>query len=151
MSPTISWRWIFWINVPTGVIAILAALRVLRDNGERVRHRLDVPGMVTLGFGLFGVLWAMTKLANAPFDASVAGFLIGGVILLVVFALVEYRIERRAKAPMLPLSLFRVPTMSASLLASMFQGLASFAVLFLVLMYLQGPRGLSPIHASSAW
>lgn len=140
----ISWRWIFWINVPTGVIAILAALRVLRDNGERVRHRLDVPGMLTLGFGLFGVLWAMTKLANAPFDASVAGFLIGGVILLVVFVV----IERRAKAPMLPLSLFRVPTMTASLLASMFQGLASFAVLFLVLMYLQGPRGLSPIHAS---
>ena len=49
---------------------------------------------------------------------------------------------------MLPLSLFRVPTMAASLLASLFQGLASFAVLFLVLMYLQGPRGLSPINAS---
>jgi MFS family permease len=49
---------------------------------------------------------------------------------------------------MLPLSIFRVPTMSASLLASLFQGLASFAVLFLLIMYLQGPRGLSPIHAS---
>jgi MFS family permease len=49
---------------------------------------------------------------------------------------------------MLPLSIFRVPTMTASLLASLFQGLASFAVLFLVIMYLQGPRGLSPIHAS---
>ena len=49
---------------------------------------------------------------------------------------------------MLPLRLFRVPTMAASLLASLFQGLATFAVLFLVLMYLQGPRGLSPIHAS---
>jgi MFS family permease len=49
---------------------------------------------------------------------------------------------------MLPLSIFRVPTMAASLLASLFQGLASFAVLFLLIMYLQGPRGLSPIHAS---
>ena len=49
---------------------------------------------------------------------------------------------------MLHLSIFRVPTISPSLLAALFQGLANFAVLFLVIMYLQGPRGLSPIHAS---
>ncbi len=140
----ISWRWIFWINVPPGVLAIAAALRVLRDRDERVRRRLDLPGMITLGLGLFGVLWAMTKLANGPFDASVAGYLIGGAVLIGAFVLIESRV----KEPMLPLSLFRVPTMAASLLASLFQGLASFAVLFLVLMYLQGPRGLSPIHAS---
>ena len=140
----ISWRWIFWINVPPGVVAIASALRVLRDSGERVRRRLDLPGMITLGLGLFGVLWAMTKLANAPLDASVIGYLAGGIVLIAAFVV----IERRVAEPMLPLSLFRVPTMAASLLASLFQGLASFAVLFLVLMYLQGPRGLSPIHAS---
>jgi EmrB/QacA subfamily drug resistance transporter len=140
----LSWRWIFWINVPTGVIAIAGALRVLRDTGARERRRLDLPGMVTLGLGLFGVLWAITKLANSPFDASVAGYLIGGVALIAVFAVIESRVAE----PMLPLRIFRVPTMTASLLASFFQGLASFAVLFLVLMYLQGPRGLSPINAS---
>jgi EmrB/QacA subfamily drug resistance transporter len=140
----VSWRWIFGINVPPGVIAIACALRVLRDSGERVRRRLDLPGMITLGLGLFGVLWAMTKLANAPLDASMVGYLVGGVVLIVVFVV----IEARAAEPMLPLSLFKVPTMTASLLASLFQGLASYAVLFLVLMYLQGPRGLSPIHAS---
>src|SRR5260370_13050404 len=58
------------------------------------------------------------------------------------------RVELRQRAPMLDLSLFKIPTMTPSLLASLFQGLASFAVLFLVIMYLQGPRGLSPIHAS---
>jgi EmrB/QacA subfamily drug resistance transporter len=140
----ISWRWIFWINVPPGLLAIGAGLRVLHDRGERVRRRLDLPGMITLGLGLFGVLWAMTKLANGPLDTSMVGFLVGGVVLIAVFVL----IERRVADPMLPLSLFRVPTMAASLLASLFQGLASFAVLFLVLMYLQGPRGLSPIDAS---
>jgi EmrB/QacA subfamily drug resistance transporter len=140
----ISWRWIFWINVPTGAVAIVIALRVLRDRGERIRQRLDPFGMIALGLGLFGVLWAITKLANAPFDASVAGYLIGGVLLIGVFVLIEARVP----APMLPLRIFKVPTMAASLLASMFQGLASFAVLFLLLMYLQGPRGLSPIHAS---
>jgi len=140
----ISWRWIFWINVPTGAVAIVIALRVLRDRGERTRQRLDPLGMLTLGLGLFGVLWAITKLANGPFDASTAGFLIGGVLLIGVFVLIEARVP----APMLPLRIFKVPTMTGSLLASMFQGLASFAVLFLLLMYLQGPRGLSPIHAS---
>ena len=50
----VSWRWIFWINVPIGVIALLLALRVLRDRGERHRRRLDPLGMITLGLGLFG-------------------------------------------------------------------------------------------------
>ena len=140
----ISWRWIFWINVPVGVAALAVATRVLHDKAERSRRRLDLPGMITLGLGLFGVLWAMTRLANTAFDATVAGFLIGGLVLIGVFVL----IERRVAEPMLPLSIFRVPTMSASLLASLFQGLASFAVLFLLIMYMQGPRGLSPIHAS---
>jgi EmrB/QacA subfamily drug resistance transporter len=140
----VSWRWIFWINVPTGVLAIVGALRVLRDKGERTRQRLDPLGMIALGLGLFGVLWAITKLANAPLDASTVGFLVGGVVLIGLFVVIEARVA----APMLPLKIFRVPTMAASLCASLFQGLASFAVLFLVLMYLQGPRGLSPIHAS---
>jgi EmrB/QacA subfamily drug resistance transporter len=140
----ISWRWIFWINVPAGAVAIAVALRVLHDRGERTRQRLDPLGMVTLGLGLFGILWAITKLANGPFDAQTAGYLIGGVVLIGVFVLIEARVP----APMLPLRIFKVPTMSASLLASMFQGLSSFAVLFLLLMYLQGPRGLSPLNAS---
>jgi multidrug resistance protein len=127
----ISWRWIFWINVPVGVAALAVATRVLHDKAERSRPRLDLPGMITLGLGLFGVLWAMTRLANTAFDATVTGFLIGGLLLIGVFVL----IERRVAEPMLPLSIFRVPTMAASLLASLFQGLASFAVLFLLIMY----------------
>src|SRR3984957_14225417 len=140
----VSWRWIFWINVPTGAAAIALALRVLRDKGERVRQRLDPLGIAAPGLGLFGVLWAITKLANEPFDASTAGYLIGGVVFIGAFVVIESRVP----APMVPLRIFKVPTMAASLCASLFQGLASFAVLFLLLMYLQGPRGLSPIHAS---
>jgi EmrB/QacA subfamily drug resistance transporter len=140
----ISWRWIFWINVPVGVAALAIAVRVLHDQSERSRRRLDLPGMVCLGLGLFGVLWAMTRLATTAFDAEVAGYLIGGIVLIGAFVL----IEQRQAEPMLPLSIFKVPTMAASLMAALFQGLASFAVLFLLIMYLQGPRGLSPIHAS---
>ena len=140
----VSWRWIFWINVPIGAAALVLATRVLHERSERARRHFDFLGMITLGLGLFGVLWAMTTLATASFDASAAGYLIGGAVLIAVFVLVELRQDE----PMLHLSLFKVPTLAPSLLAALFQGLANFAVLFLVIMYLQGPRGLSPIHAS---
>ena len=140
----VSWRWIFWINVPIGTGALVLATRVLREQGGRARRHLDLAGMVSLGLGLFGVLWAMTKLATSSFDAPVAGYLIGGALLIFLFV----AIEAHQAEPMLDLSLFRVPTLAPSLLASLFQGLANFAVLFLVIMYLQGSRGLTPIHAS---
>jgi EmrB/QacA subfamily drug resistance transporter len=139
-----SWRWIFWINVPIGIAALVLALRVLRQRSERTSRHLDVVGMVTLGVGLFGVLWAMTKLATDELSGSVIGYLVGGVALLALFVLVELR----QSEPMLDLSLFKIPAMAPSLLASLFQGLGNFATLFLVIMYLQGARGLTPIHAS---
>ena len=139
-----SWRWIFWINVPIGGVALLLAIRVLHERGERSSRRFDVIGMVTLGLGLFGVLWAMTKLATTSIDASLVAYLVGGIVFLVFFVFVE----SRQREPMLDLALLKIPTMMPSLLASMFQGLANFATLFLVIMYLQGSRGLSPLHAS---
>ena len=140
----VSWRWIFWINVPIGIAALLLALRVLRQQGNRTRRRLDPLGMITLGLGLFGVLWAMTALAAQPFNLADLGYLAGGVLLLVAFVFVELRHPE----PTVDLSLFRLPSVAPALVASLLQGLGSFAVLFLVIMYLQGPRGLNPIDAS---
>ncbi|WP_329049835.1 MFS transporter [Amycolatopsis sp. NBC_01488] len=141
---SVSWRWIFWINLPIGVVALVLAGRVLRDRGERNRRRLDVAGMVTLGLGLFGISWAMTSLAAEPPRWTHFACLAGGLVLLGVFVLVELR----HPDPTVDLSLFRLPAVAPSLLAALLQGLGSFAVLFLVIMYLQGPRGLSPIDAS---
>ncbi len=140
----IDWRWIFWINVPIGLAAVALAVRVLHDTAARQRHRIDVAGMAALGLGLFGVLWAITRLATTSLDASILGYLVCGLVVIAGFVVVE---SLQAE-PMLKLSLFRVQTMTPSLLAAFFQGLANFAVLFLVIMYLQGPRGLTPIHAS---
>ena len=140
----LSWRWIFWINVPIGLGAIFLAMKVFQDNTERIKHKLDPIGMISLGLGLFGILWAVTKLATTSLNTSIISFIAGGILLLIIFWL----IERRQEEPMLRFSIFKIPTMTHSLLASLFQGLANFAVLFLVIMYLQGPRGLSPINAS---
>ncbi|WP_298347462.1 MFS transporter [Ferrimicrobium sp.] len=139
-----SWRWIFWINVPIGLVALAIAVKVLHDHGEREKRRLDYLGTVTLGLGLFGILWGLTKLTSESLNASIIAFVVAGLLLLGVFAFVEVH----QKEPMLNLSLFRVPTMSPTLLAALFQGLASFSVLYLLLMYLQGVRGYTPLHAS---
>ncbi|HLI31357.1 MAG TPA: MFS transporter [Solirubrobacteraceae bacterium] len=140
----ISWRWIFWINVPIGLGALVLALRILHERAARRSHVLDPAGMLTLGLGLFGILWAITRLATSSLDGAIVGHLVGGVAMVALFAV----IERRSQEPMVKLSIFRVPMMTPSLLAALFQGLANFAVLFLVIMYLQGARALSPIHAS---
>jgi EmrB/QacA subfamily drug resistance transporter len=140
----LSWRWIFWINVPIGALALFLALRALpSDQGHRHRQ-LDLLGMATLGAALFALLWAMVQLTTAAFDIRIALWLGAGVLLLVLFAL----IERRTEDPMVPLSLFRIPTLTPSFLASFFQGLANFAVLFLITMYLQGVRGLTPLQGA---
>ncbi|MFJ7217096.1 MFS transporter [Amycolatopsis sp. NPDC098790] len=141
---SVSWRWIFWVNLPIGAAALVLALRVLHDRGERTRRRLDPAGMVLLGLGLAGVSWAMTSLAAEPPRWTHLALLAGGLVLLGIFVLVELRHPE----PTVDLSLFRIPAVAPSLLASLLQGLGSFAVLFLVIMYLQGPRGLSPIDAS---
>lgn len=140
----ISWRWIFWINVPVGIFAFALALKVLPDTGKRQNQRLDVAGMITLGAGLFGILWAITKLATQSFSSGVAVYFAAGAVLLGVFVL----IEKMREDPMVNLSIFRIPTMTPTLSASFFQGLANFAVLFLVIMYLQGVRHYTPLHAS---
>jgi EmrB/QacA subfamily drug resistance transporter len=140
----VSWRWIFWINVPIGIVAVLLALRVLRNEATTRRHRFDVAGMVTLGLGIFGLLWAVTQLATKPLDGSIIGFFVGGLVVLGVFVLIELRHPE----PMVNLRIFRIPTMTPSLLAATFQALGNYAVLFLVIMYLQGPRGLSALDAS---
>ena len=140
----ISWRWIFGINVPIGAAAFLVGLRVLHDRSPRQERRLDVVGAVLVGAGLLGILWAMVELATASLDPAIVVALVGGAALLVVFGLVE----RWTAEPMVDLALLRVKTMTPSLLASLLQALGTFAVLFLLTMYLQGVRGLSPIAAS---
>ncbi len=140
----VSWRWIFWINVPTGVVALAVAIPLLHDRSPRERQRIDWPGMAALGTGLFLILWAMVRLSTASFEGGEAAALVAGAALLVVFAF----IERTVGDPMVNLSIFRIPTMPSALLAAMFQAIGTFAVLFLVIMYLQGVRSLSPLHAS---
>src|SRR5665213_2857810 len=99
----ISWHWIFWLNVPIGlVIAPLAWARLTESHGPA--GRVDLPGLVLASGGLFGIVYGLVR-ANALgwTSATVLGCLLGGAVLLAAFA----AWERRAPAPMLPLRFFR--------------------------------------------
>lgn len=140
----VTWRAIFFINLPIGAVALGLGRRVLREQAARVARRLDGPGMVLMGGGLFALLWGLTETTGSGFDASVAARLAAAVVLLAAFAVWE----RRAAAPVLDFSLLRHRVLTASMLAATFQALGGYAVMFLVIMYLQGVRGLSPLDAS---
>ncbi|MGA7834694.1 MAG: MFS transporter [Acidimicrobiales bacterium] len=140
----VSWRWIFWINLPIGLAAVSVARKVLHDTSPRVSRHIDWWGMLTVGLGLFGLLWAMVDLISESLNPTIVGFFIGGVVCLIAF----WQIEQRTTEPLLDFSLFKIPTITPSFFAALLQSLANFAVLFLLLMYLQGVHHLDPIRAS---
>ena len=140
----LSWRYIFFINIPIGVIATSAGYVVLKEGSARLRSRLDIAGMVLLGGGLYLLLTFMTDIAGSPLTPSLESYLAGAAVLLVGFVLWE----RRSPSPVIDFALLRGRVLTASIVAAFFQFIASFAVLFFVIMYLQGPRGLSPWDAS---
>jgi len=140
----LSWRYIFFINLPIGVAATTVGYVRLRDRAPGVKSTFDLLGMLLLGAGLYLWLTFLTDVTGSGWSPLEAPGLIVGSLLLVGFVVWE----RYFSSPLLNLSLLRQRVLTASMLASFFQSLASFAVLFLVIMYLQGPRGLTPWNAS---
>jgi EmrB/QacA subfamily drug resistance transporter len=140
----LSWRYIFFINVPIGVAAVIVSYLVLRERSVRIKARIDVAGMALLGAGLLLILYALTKLTGTGWSDMIGFQLFGGGALIAAFV----AWERFYSAPLLDLKMFSERVFSASVFAAFFQGLANFAVLFLIIMYLQGVRGLSPFYSS---
>ena len=140
----LSWRYIFFINLPIGVFATTVGYLVLREGSPRVRSKVDVVGMLVLGGGLYLLLTFMTDITGSPLSPGLEAELVTAVALILAFA----AWDRFSSTPLIDLTLFRQRVLTASIVAAFFQSLASFAVLFLVIMYLQGPRGLTPWNAS---
>ena len=139
----IGWRYIFYINVPIGIFAIYYGIKYI-NRSEPVSNKLDLPGMASLGS-------ALILISYAAVDISTYGIrtfnmvLIGIGIVMVMFMIY---IETRVKKPLLPLKVFRIKILSYSLFASFFQSLGFLAVVFIIIMYLQGIRGLTPFDSA---
>jgi EmrB/QacA subfamily drug resistance transporter len=146
ITSTIGWRWIFFVNVPIGLIATLRARTDLKELAKPPeRPQIDWVGNILFAGGLTALLLGITLGALGQVsttDAVVA--LLAGIAMLVVFLWVE----RREAHPMLDLSLFRIREFAASALAMLLNSLARGAFTFVLVFYLQGPpRFLSPFTA----
>jgi len=139
----LGWRYIFFINAPIGVAAIWLATRSLHDV-ERHRTPLDLPGFGLLGGALGLLSYGAIDFASYGGDLTNETLVALGVLLFIPF----FWWERRAKAPALDLRLFRQRILTYSLASSFMQGVGYLAVVFLLTMYLQGVRGLSPLDAA---
>jgi EmrB/QacA subfamily drug resistance transporter len=139
----LGWRYIFFINAPIGVVAVLLGLRYVHDV-ERHRTLLDLPGFGLFGGALGSLAYAAIDFASYGGRPTNEGLLVLGLLLLVPFFLWELR----APAPMIDFRLFRQRILTYSLVSSFLQGMGYLAVVFLLTMYLQGVRGLSPLVAA---
>jgi EmrB/QacA subfamily drug resistance transporter len=139
----ISWHWIFWLNVPIGlVIAPLGWARLIESHGPA--GRVDLPGLVLASGGLFGIVYGLVR-ANALgwTSATVLTCLLGGAVLLAAFV----AWERRAPAPMLPLRFFRSRAFSATNAVSLAMYFGMFGSVFLLAQYFQVVQHYSPLQA----
>ncbi len=141
----INWPWVFWFNVPLGLIGSAWAYLVLNEISGRDQERgLDLVGTSTFVVGLTGLVLALSKGGLSGWNnwLVIAGFA-AAIVFLPIFVL----IERHGRAPMLDLSLFQNKLFAAASGAAFINGLSRFALMFLFVFYFQGPQGKSPIVA----
>ena len=141
----LSWRWIFYVNLPLGALALFVIGVVFHSRAEHVRHAIDYLGAATLAGGLACiVLFTSLGGTTEPWGSvqSIALIVIG-VVLLVVFLLVE----RRAQEPILPLELFRNRTFAVTSAIGFIIGLALFGSITYLPLFLQVVKGMSPTRS----
>lgn len=141
----ISWPWVFWFNLPIGLLGAAWGWLVLHDTARRDEQRgLDLLGTGLYVVGLTGLVLALSKGGLSGWsEPLVLGGFAAAIVLLPLFVVVE----RRGRAPMLDLALFENRLFSAASAAAFVNGLARFALMFLFVFYFQGPQGQSPIMA----
>ena len=139
----LAWEWIFWLNVPIGVIAIpLVLTRMQESRGPDTA--LDLPGLALVSAGALGIVWGLVRGNPAGWgSAEVVLSIAGGVALIAAFV----AWERRAREPMLPLSLFRSRGFAASNVAMFFTFASLFSAVFFFAQFMQVGLGYGPLEA----
>jgi EmrB/QacA subfamily drug resistance transporter len=141
---SISWRWIFYINLPIGILALFVTSIVLHDRSVRTQHQIDYLGAGLLLAGVSGLL-LMTTLGGSPEGFpwrswQVVTMGVGGVVFIGLFVLRQFR----APEPIVPMYLFRKRVFTAANAAGFILGLAMFGAIIYLPVYLQVVKGVSP-------
>ncbi len=142
LTSWLSWRWIFFVNLPIGVFALIVTLREVAESKAPVAKRPDWPGFVTFTLGLTGLVYGLIRSHPDGWGSTtVVASLTAAVVLLSAFLVVEMR----SRAPMLDLKLLRVPTFNGGLIAAFALSASVFSLLTYLVLYLQNVLGSSAI------
>ena len=149
LSQHASWEWIFFINIPVGIVTFALGARVISesklDSGPR---RLDVPGLITSALALFALTYALIEGERRGWTSAL--ILISFAVALVL-AIAFVRIEQRSTQPMIQVSLFTERVFTGGLIALMMWGFGLFGIYFFTSLYLQNVLGFSPTKAGLAF
>ncbi len=138
----ISWQWIFWLNVPVGLLLLPLATRLAESYGPD--RALDLPGLGLASAGLLGIVWGLVNgNADGWTSPAIVAALTGGAVLLAAFV----GWELRAPQPMLPMRFFRDRAFAAANGASLFMYFGMFGSIFLLTQFFQTAQGYSPLES----
>jgi EmrB/QacA subfamily drug resistance transporter len=146
LTEYLSWRWIFLVNVPVGVVGLLAARAALVESRATLASRsLDVAGAITITGSLTALVYGVVRTDSQSWGspATLAALAVAAV-LAVAFVVIEARL---ARAPLVPLGLLRSRALAGANLAMFCVGGSMFAMWYFVSLYLQGVLGESPLRA----
>jgi len=139
----LSWRWIFFVNLPIGLVAVLLTLRQVAESRESQARRPDWPGFVLFTGALGSLVYGLIESGRSSFTSpTVIGCFVAAGVLLVAFVAVE----ARGRHPMFDLRLFRLPTFSGGLVAAFGVSAGIFSVLLYLVLYLQDVLGYTALE-----
>lgn len=144
------WRWVFFVNVPIGILTVVLAQRLLPESRDEGRARsYDVLGALSATAGLVLLVYALVNTNRYGWSsARTVGELIGAGVLLLGFVVIEARF---AAHPLVPLRIFRSRTLSGANVVALSLGLALFAVFYFLTLYMQQVLGFTPLQAGFAY
>jgi EmrB/QacA subfamily drug resistance transporter len=149
LTSALSWSWIFFINVPAGALVLAVSPWLLRESRAQLAHRhFDFAGAASITGGLMLLVYAMTRATQHGWEtAETIGLLAASAALIVAFVVIELR----SRAPLLPMRIFRLQTLSASNVNGLLMGGAIFSQFFLLTLYMQQVLHYSAIKTGVAY
>jgi len=140
----IGWRWIFFVNVPVGVVAVIITLTQIEESKDPNERRIDWIGFVSFSGSLFMLVFALIRGNDDGWSSPlIVGLLAGAVILMTVFLVAEWK----QADPMLDLTLFKRPAMCGVSLAAFTLAASIFALFLYLTLYIQDDLGYGPLAA----
>jgi EmrB/QacA subfamily drug resistance transporter len=149
LTSAFSWSWIFFINVPAGVLVLSLVPFLLKESRADLAHRhFDAAGATSITAGLMLLVYAMTRAAQHGWGTGESiGLLTGAAALIVAFVVIELR----SKAPLLPMRIFRLRTLTSSNVSGLLLGAAVFSQFFLLTLYMQQVLHYSALKTGVAY